>query len=85
MTGKRVRESQFKAPTIGPTDNKYSDQNATQDTFVQQRGAAENKEGPTADIRDLVKNGVLDPPISGPKEVSDLGDSTGVGTAFYDE
>ena len=85
LMGTRVRESQFKALTVGPTDIKYADQDSIQDTFVQQRGATENKEGPTADVRDLVKNGVLDPPISGPKEVSDIGDSTGVGNAFYDE
>ena len=85
LMGTRVRESQFKALTVGPTDIKYADQDSIQDTFVQQRGATENKEGPTADVRDLVKNGVLDPPISGPKEVSDLGDSTGVGNAFYDD
>ena len=85
LMGTRVRESQFKALTVGPTDIKYADQDSIQDTFVQQRGVTENKEGPTADVRDLVKNGVLDPPISGPKEVSDLGDSTGVGNAFYDE
>ena len=85
LMGMRVRESQFKAPTIGPTDSKYSDQTATQDTFIQQRGASENKEGPTADIRDLVKNGVLDSPISGPKEVSNLGDPNNIGNSFYDE
>lgn len=85
LIGTRVRESQFKALTVGPTDIKYADQDSIQDTFVQQRGTTENKEGPTADVRDLVKNGVLDPPISGPKEVSDLGDSTGAGNAFYDE
>jgi hypothetical protein len=85
LVGTRVRESQFKALTAGPTDIKYTDPDSIQDTFIQQRGVTENKEGPTADTRDLVKNGVLDPPISGPKEVSDLGDSTGAGNAFYDE
>ncbi len=85
LTGTRVRESQFKALVNGPTDLKYTDQDAIQDTFVQQRGFVENKEGTTADVRDLVKNGVLDEPISGPKEVSSLGDSTGAGNAFYDE
>ena len=85
LVGTRVREIQFKALTAGPTDIKYTDPDSIQDTFIQQRGVTENKEGPTADTRDLVKNGVLDPPISGPKEVSDLGDSTGAGNAFYDE
>lgn len=85
LMGTRVRESQFKAITNGPTDTKYSDADAVQETFVQQRGVTENKEGPTADVRDLVKNGVLDPPLSGPREVSGLGDSTGAGSSFYDE
>lgn len=85
LTGTRVRESQFKALTIGSTDIKYADQDSIQDTFVQQRGFVENKLGKTEDVRDLVKNGVLDPPISGPKEVSELGDPNGAGSAFYDE
>lgn len=85
LMGTRVRESQFKALTNGPTDIKYTDKDAVQDTFVQQRGVIENKEGPTEDVRDLVKNGVLDPPLSGPREVSSLGDSTGAGSSFYDE
>jgi hypothetical protein len=85
LTGTRVRDSQFKAITNGPTDRKYSDKDAIQETFVQQRGATNNKEGPTADVRDLVRNGVLDPPLTGPREVSDLGDPDNVGNAFYDE
>jgi len=85
LVGTRVRESQFKALINGPTDLKYTDQGAIQDTFVQQRGFAKNKEGTTADTRDLVKNGVLEPPITGPKEVSNLGDPNDVGNAFYDE
>jgi len=85
LIGNRVRESQFKALTVGPTDIKYTDDDATQKTFVQQRGFAENKEGETADVRDLVKNGVLDPPLTGPKEISSNGDPGGVGNAFYDE
>lgn len=85
LTGTRVRESQFKALTVGPTDIKYTDEDAIQKTFVQQRGFSENKEGTTSDVRDLVKNGVLDPPLTGPKEVSDLGDPNDVGNAFYDE
>lgn len=85
LVGTRVRESQFKALVNGPTDLKYTEQDAVQKTFVQQRGYAENKQGPTADVRDLVKNGVLDPPLTGPKEISDLGDPNDVGNAFYDE
>lgn len=85
LVGTRVRESQFKALNVGPTDIVYTDDDAVQKTFVQQRGFAENKEGETADVRDLVKNGVLDPPLTGPKEVSKNGDPGNVGNAFYDE
>lgn len=85
LVGTRVRESQFKAMLKGPTGIEYSDPDALQHTFVQQRGLAENAEGPTADVRDLVKQGVLDPPISGAREVSEKGDSTGAGHSFYDE
>lgn len=85
LIGTRVRESQFKALTKGPTGFEYSDPDAIQHTFVQQRGFEENAEGPTADVRDLVRQGVLDPPISPPREVSDKGDTTGAGHSFYDE
>lgn len=85
LVGTRVRESQFTAVTVGPTDIKYSDDDSVQDTFVQQRGFATNKQGETADTRDLVKNGVLEEPITGPKEISKSGDLTGAGNAFYDE
>jgi len=86
LVGTRVRESQFKALTNGPTDIKYTDQDAIQGTFVQQRGYVNDSNGdPTGDVRDLVKNGVLDEPLSGQKQVSQKGDSTGAGNAFYDE
>jgi hypothetical protein len=85
LVGARVRESQFKALVIGPTDISRPEADAVQTTFVQQRGAAVNKEGDTADVRDLVRNGVLDEPLTGPREVSSLGDGPGVGSAFYDE
>lgn len=85
LVGTRVRESQFKALVIGPTDISRPEPDAVQTVFVQQRGEAENREGETADVRDLVRNGVLDAPLTGPKEVSSLGDKQGVGSAFYDE
>jgi hypothetical protein len=83
ITGKQSRKGQFVSHTHGPTDEKYSDPDAVQTTFVQQRGFEENREGKTGDVRDLQKNGVLDKPISGPAEISEEGDSTGVGSAFY--
>ena len=85
LVGTRVRESQFKAMLVGPTGIEYSDKDAIQHTFVQQRGFKDNLDGETADVRDLIRNGVLDPPISGPKEISERGDETGAGHAFYDE
>lgn len=85
ITGKQARKGQFITKVIGPTSEQYSDADAVQNTFVQQRGFAENRLGVTGDVRDLQKNGVLDPPLTGPAEVSPSGDTEGVGSAFYDE
>ena len=81
----QARQELFLAKIFGPTSESYTDEDAVQDTFVQQRGFSENRLGPTADVRDLRKTGVLDSPITGPKEVSSRGDSTKVGSSFYDE
>ena len=83
ITGKQSRKGQFISKVFGPTDEAYTDDNAVQDTFVQQRGFEKNRLGETADVRDLQKNGVLDTPISGPREVSPSGDSTNAGSSFY--
>jgi hypothetical protein len=86
LVGSRARVGQFDAPIFGPTDISNTDSDAVQETFVQQRGFEVNAaEEPTGDVRDLVRNGVLDRPLSGPKEVSPTGDATGAGSAFYDE
>jgi len=85
ITAKQSRKGQFIAKVFGPTSEEYTDSDAVQDTFVQQRGFKNNRLGATGDIRDLQKNGVLDAPITGPKEVSPEGDKTGAGSSFYDE
>ena len=85
ITGKQSRKGQFIAKVFGPTEEQYTDPDAVQETFVQQRGALKNKLGETKDIRELIKRGVLDEPITGPKEVSPSGNSTKAGSAFYDE
>lgn len=85
LVGTRVRESQFKAMVIGPTDISHPEADAVQKTFVQQRGYAVNQDGETGDVRDLVRNGVLDAPLSGPRQVSERGDPSGSASAFYDE
>ena len=85
ISGRQARKDQFLTKVFGPTSEEYLDADAIQETFVQQRGFKTNKLGKTEDVRDLQKNGVLEKPISGPKEVSSRGDSTNVGSSFYDE
>jgi hypothetical protein len=85
ITGKQSRKGQFMSKIFGPTSEEYTDADAVQNTYVQQRGFAENKLGKTGDVRALQQNGVLDTPISGPAEVSPLGDPDNVGSSFYDE
>lgn len=86
ILGTKVRQNQFTQTRIyGPTSNEYTDPDAVQKTFVQQRGFEENAEGKTNDVRDLVKRGTLDQPISGPREVSENGDPEQKSSAFYDE
>ena len=83
LTGKQARKGQFDSVVFGPTDERYSDKDAVQDTFIQQRGFSQNGEGPTGDVRELQKKGVLDAPISGPSEISSKGTSTKAGSSFY--
>ena len=85
ISGRQSRKDLFLSKIFGPTSESYTDEDAVQDTFVQQRGYETNRLGKTGDVRDLRKNGVLEAPITGPKEVSSKGDSTNVGSSFYDE
>lgn len=85
ITGKQSRKGQFLSKVFGPTSEWYSDPDAVQDTFVQQRGFAENRLGKTGDVRSLQQSGVLDAPLTGPAEVSPKGDPDSVGSSFYDE
>ena len=85
ITGKQSRKGQFLSKVFGPTSEEYSDADAVQTTYVQQRGFAENKLGITGDVRELQRKGVLDAPLTGPAEVSPSGDPGNVGSAFYDE
>jgi len=86
LIGVVAREGLFTAPIHGPTDIEYTDADAVQTDFHQQRGDAFDAAGEaTGDKRDLVENGVLDKPLTGPKEVSSNGDPDNVGSAFYDE
>ena len=80
VIGKQSRKQVFFTRVLGPTDEELSDPDA-----VQQRGFATNDQGETGDVRELQRKGVLEKPITKPKEVSERGDPTSAGSAFYDE
>lgn len=81
---RQARKGLINKTPNGPTDESYSDPDAVQKTFVQQRGFETNRLGETGDVRTLVEQGKLDPPISNePAEVSPRGDDSGVGSSFY--
>jgi len=84
FVGTKARDDQFKALLHGPTDIKYTDEDAVQKKFVQERGESENSEGLTGDTRELRE--VLGKPITGPKEVSERGavlDDSHYKSSFY--
>lgn len=83
ITGKQARKGLIDRDPIGPTDEGLGDDDAIQDSFVQQRGLAENSEGETGDVRALQQQGKVDPPQEKPAEVSKKGDSSGFGSSFY--
>jgi hypothetical protein len=84
MAGTQSRQSNFVSKVFGPTSEEHTDADAIQSDFYQQRGFAVNDEGGTGDTRDLVRRGVLDPPISGPAKVKSGGE-TPEDASFYDE
>jgi len=73
VVGKQARIGQILRDPIGPTDESYSDEDAVQETYIQQRGFEENRLGKTGDVRSLQEKGVLEKPISKPTEVSPRG------------
>ena len=85
VTGKQARIGQIDKIPIGPTSEQYTDEDAVQETFVQQRGFEENRLGKTEDKRQLQEDGVLDAPLTGPKEVSSKSDTDEelVKSSFY--
>jgi hypothetical protein len=72
----QARESQFKAKVFGPTDIAYTDADAVQTKFKQQRGYKKIDEKPTGDRRELQQNGTLTEPINGVASVDG---------SFYDD
>ena len=77
---KQARIGQINKNPIGPTQEEYGDKGAIQETFVQQRGQKENELGETNDKRQLVEDGIIDPPISGTKSIKKQGNKS----SFYD-
>jgi hypothetical protein len=84
ITCTQARVGQIDKHPLGPTSEDYTDPDAIQETFVQQRGAEQNRLGKTGDVRDLIKKGKLEAP-SQPAEVSKRGDPRQIQSSFYDE
>lgn len=70
VTAVQARKGVIDNSTNGPSAEDDLDADAIQKRFVQQRGYAENQLGETADKRQLVEDGKLDPGLTGPKEVN---------------
>jgi hypothetical protein len=79
LVGKYARQGLIDKRPLGPSEEKYTDTDAVQETFVQQRGVENNELGETNDRRELVQKGVIEGPISGPRKVS----PDTLGSSFY--
>lgn len=81
LTGKQARKGQIDAEPNGPTSESNTEEGSVQEEFEQQRGFAENSSGETGDVRQLVKDGKIDPPLSKPSKVKKKGDD--ISSSFY--
>ena len=79
IAGKQAREGQIGKMPIGPLGENFTDPNAVQNTFEQQRGYESNTIGKTNDTRALQDKGILEQPLSAPRRVAE--DATG--SSFY--
>ena len=68
LTAKTARKGQIDLQPIGPTEEIYSDSDAVQEEFAQQRGDATK-----GDHRELVEDGIIEQPITGAKTVTKRG------------
>jgi hypothetical protein len=84
VVGMPARDGAIDIAIKGPTDMSLAEPDAVQRVFEQQRGFESNSQGPTADHRALVDKGVLDSPLTGPKQVTPAADDKGR-NAFYGE
>jgi len=82
VTGKQTRIHHVNKTPHGPIDEIFTNSDAIQTTFEQQRGI------PDHDIRRLQKDKVLESPISGARKVAPDGTEksvNGIGSSFYGE
>jgi len=79
LVGKQARDGLIDKMAQGPTAQTLETEKVSQEIFVQQRGAATNELGETADRRELQADGKLDAPITGPKKVA----PDGINSSFY--
>lgn len=70
LIGKQARKGIISFYPEGPFDEKYSDKNAVQKIFVQQRGKEENELGKTNDKRSLIDSGKIESIVEKPVKVS---------------
>ena len=81
IAGKQARKGQIDFNPNGPTSEADTEEGSVQEEFEQQRGFAENTAGQTGDVRQLVKDGKLDPPLSHPNKIRKSGDD--ISSSFY--
>ena len=79
LIGKYARQGLIDKRPLGPSEERFTDPDAVQETFVQQRGVEKNELGETNDRRELVEKGVIQGPISGPRKVA----PDTLGSSFY--
>jgi len=80
VTGKQTRIEHINKKPIGPTYEMFTDSDAIQTTFEQQRGQT------PSDKRQLVEDGVIEKPIGDPRKVAPDGTTksvNGIGSSFY--
>ena len=75
LMGKTARKGQIDVKPIGPTEEIYTDADAVQEGFLQQRGDSDK-----GDKRELVRDGVIPAPETGAKKVKKVGNSK---SSFY--
>ena len=89
MQGKQARINLINKKFFGPTSEMYTDTEAVQKNFEQQRGFEKTSTGmETGDVRQLRKDGILETPITGAKQVKPLPSKINPATiksSFYGE